>query len=120
MPVASPPSVTQGCHRQWSITMLPKAKSESEESDVTGTSPAVGRIPETAHGDEPAPIDGTWPMHSEPASEGGADGEARHRGIAERAYLRAASRGFEGGKELDDWLAAEAEMDGAHDGSGVR
>lgn len=31
--------------------------------------------------------------------------------IGEAAYYRAASRGFEPGHELDDWLAAEAEID---------
>ena len=36
--------------------------------------------------------------------------EARHRGIAERAYFRAERRGFAPDHELDDWLAAEAEQ----------
>jgi hypothetical protein len=31
--------------------------------------------------------------------------------IAEIAYLRAQRRGFEPGHELEDWLAAEAEVD---------
>jgi hypothetical protein len=33
-----------------------------------------------------------------------------HAQIAERAYLRAQLRGFAPGQELDDWLAAEAEV----------
>jgi hypothetical protein len=33
-----------------------------------------------------------------------------HAQIAERAYLRAQLRGFAPGLELDDWLAAEAEL----------
>jgi hypothetical protein len=33
-----------------------------------------------------------------------------HAQIAERAYLRAQLRGFAPGQELDDWLAAEAEI----------
>jgi hypothetical protein len=33
-----------------------------------------------------------------------------HVQIAERAYLRAQLRGFAPGQELDDWLAAEAEI----------
>lgn len=37
------------------------------------------------------------------------DREAR---IAEAAYWRAERRGFAGGQELDDWLAAEKEVDG--------
>jgi hypothetical protein len=35
----------------------------------------------------------------------------RHRRIAESAYLSAAARGFGGDHELDDWLAAEREVD---------
>jgi hypothetical protein len=31
--------------------------------------------------------------------------------IAEAAYLRAERRGFAGGDEREDWLAAEAEVD---------
>jgi hypothetical protein len=31
--------------------------------------------------------------------------------IAEAAYYRAEQRGFEPGSELDDWLAAEIEVD---------
>ena len=35
---------------------------------------------------------------------------ARHVRIAVAAYLRAESRGFEPGRELDDWLEAEREV----------
>jgi hypothetical protein len=31
--------------------------------------------------------------------------------IAQAAYLRAERRGFTGGNEIEDWLAAEAEVD---------
>jgi hypothetical protein len=31
--------------------------------------------------------------------------------IAEAAYFRASCRGFRGGSNLEDWLAAEAEID---------
>lgn len=37
--------------------------------------------------------------------------EARRQLIAENAYRRAERRGFEGGRENEDWLAAEAEVD---------
>jgi hypothetical protein len=37
--------------------------------------------------------------------------ETRRALIAEAAYLRAERRGFVGGQETDDWLAAEAEVD---------
>lgn len=36
--------------------------------------------------------------------------EARQKLIQEAAYWRAQARNFEGDAELDDWLAAEAEM----------
>ena len=36
----------------------------------------------------------------------------RLRHIATRAYFKAETRGFQPGKELDDWLEAEAEFDG--------
>ena len=39
--------------------------------------------------------------------------EARLRRIRETAYLKAQSRGFAPGHELDDWLEAEAEVDAA-------
>jgi Protein of unknown function (DUF2934) len=35
----------------------------------------------------------------------------RYQRIAERAYLLAAARGFAGDHQLDDWLAAEREVD---------
>lgn len=38
-------------------------------------------------------------------------GEDRQQLIAEAAYFRAEQRGFRPGGELDDWLAAEIEVD---------
>lgn len=35
----------------------------------------------------------------------------RHRLIAEAAYYRSLQRGFEDGNAMEDWLAAEAEVD---------
>jgi hypothetical protein len=37
--------------------------------------------------------------------------ESREARIAEAAYWRAERRGFVAGQELDDWLAAEKEVD---------
>lgn len=37
----------------------------------------------------------------------------RHRMIAETAYFRWLHRGFGSGHELEDWLAAEAQVDAA-------
>ena len=39
--------------------------------------------------------------------------EDRHRRIELAAYFRAEKRGFAPGRELDDWLAAEEEVDAA-------
>jgi hypothetical protein len=39
------------------------------------------------------------------------DAEARYRMIAELAYSKAEKRGFENGSPVDDWLAAEREVD---------
>jgi hypothetical protein len=38
--------------------------------------------------------------------------ESREARIAEAAYWRAEQRGFASGHELDDWLAAERQIDG--------
>jgi hypothetical protein len=38
-------------------------------------------------------------------------GKERERHIREAAYFKAERRGFAPGHELDDWLAAEAEID---------
>lgn len=37
--------------------------------------------------------------------------DARRAMVAQAAYLRAERRGFVGGDEVEDWLAAEAEVD---------
>ena len=50
------------------------------------------------------------PSPSEAARESSPAPVELHVQIAERAYLRAQMRGFAPGQELDDWLAAEAEI----------
>ena len=42
-----------------------------------------------------------------------AEPQAREAMVAEAAYFRSAHRGFEPGHEVDDWLAAESEIEGA-------
>lgn len=39
------------------------------------------------------------------------DADSRHERIARAAYLRAASRGFEPGREVEDWLESERAID---------
>ena len=59
----------------------------NELRDPTGSEPALMREPLTMNWAE------------------------RHSMIASAAYFRAQKRGFEPGRELDDWLGAEAEID---------
>jgi hypothetical protein len=49
----------------------------------------------------------------------GAPDETRERQIREAAYRRAEQRGFAPGAELDDWLAAEREVNEASGGNSV-
>jgi len=51
------------------------------------------------------------PGKSQPVHEKARAGEDRYRMIAEAAYRRAEQRGFVPGSELQDWLAAEIEVD---------
>jgi hypothetical protein len=44
--------------------------------------------------------------------------QVRHASIAEAAYFRAERRGFAPGHELEDWLAAEDEVEGRLIGEG--
>lgn len=46
-----------------------------------------------------------------PEATGGITAEERLQRIAESAYYRAERRGFSGGDAMQDWLAAEAEVD---------
>ncbi len=39
------------------------------------------------------------------------DAERRRAMVAEAAYYRAEQRGFEPGRELEDWCAAESDVD---------
>ncbi|MFZ5508608.1 MAG: DUF2934 domain-containing protein [Pseudomonadota bacterium] len=54
-----------------------------------------------------------------PRANEGLNPEERLRYIAEAAYYRAEKRGFVPGSELDDWLEAEAEVDGRLSRPGV-
>lgn len=53
------------------------------------------------------------PIHTEAGTAGRDDSaaEARWRRTAEAAFYRAEARGFAPGRELDDWLEAERELD---------
>jgi hypothetical protein len=47
----------------------------------------------------------------QPDAHGRIDPEQRRALIAEAAYYRAEQRGFEPGRELEDWCAAESDID---------
>ena len=51
------------------------------------------------------------PLESTAVAPAGVTAEERYQLIAQAAYRRAEQRGFIPGGELDDWLAAEAEID---------
>ncbi|HEY3730711.1 MAG TPA: DUF2934 domain-containing protein [Steroidobacteraceae bacterium] len=55
---------------------------------------------------QPESVDASWPARIlDPTAP-------RETLIATAAYYRAARRGFESGHEMEDWLAAEREIDG--------
>jgi hypothetical protein len=58
----------------------------------------------------PKPTHNFYPLRFSPPMVA-SQSERRHM-IEKAAYLRAASRNFEAGHELEDWLAAEAEING--------
>jgi hypothetical protein len=49
------------------------------------------------------------PAANDPGTRDASERAARQARIRERAYRRAEARGFAPGRELEDWLAAEAE-----------
>lgn len=80
------------------------------QSTATGKKNPVGPVkskPVTAR-NQPAKSGKSAPSG---AGKIAANGEDRHNMIATAAYYRAERRGFNGGDETEDWLAAEAEID---------
>jgi len=66
----------------------------------------IARKPRSAKDEAVAVVVGLLSPPSEPT-------EVQRRAmVSEAAYYRAQKRGFEPGRELDDWLAAEAEIAG--------
>ena len=76
------------------------------DSDVSGQANLGARptAPASAAAAQPDSGMGATPAFIEP--------KQRRAMIAEAAYYRAASRGFEPGRELEDWYLAEDEIDG--------
>jgi hypothetical protein len=59
-------------------------------------------------GDASTPV--RQPGHQNPSFGAGPAQSLRQRDVAEAAYFKAMARGFEPGRELDDWFAAEREL----------
>lgn len=91
----------------------------SESSTRSAKVPARGHAGHGSHHHERHPrataIEGTEAHGSEQPFEEGAydeiDPDLRHRLISEAAYEIYARRGYVDGFDVDDWLAAEAQVD---------
>ncbi len=84
--------------------------------DTGKASPPRGKQPRAGRHASPAPAGTTAPPR--PNSLLGAalrvvSGDERRLMICEAAYYLAEQRGFEAGHELEDWLAAESQVDAA-------
>lgn len=83
------------------------------QSTTTSKKTSAGAAPRSASAGKAVK---SSPAKSRKAATGGngqamMNGEDRHNMIAMAAYFRAEQRGFNGGCEMEDWLAAEAEID---------
>ena len=68
----------------------------------------------------PPPNDIQAPLKPEPpVTVSFMEPDKRHAQICEAAYFRAERRGFCPGQELDDWLAAEGEIDRTQQSGGA-
>lgn len=77
---------------------MPKQKPARARQATSRKKPAVR--------EQPGPAES---VQTAPSASSVADA-ARQKMISEAAYYRAQRRGFAPGRELDDWLAAEAEI----------
>lgn len=97
-------------------TIMATRKTAATTKGSTGKAPAApkqGAKPAVAK--QPAATEVTQPMAKSPAAPKGAKpsppGFEKLVMVAEAAYYRAERRGFAPGAEMDDWLAAEAEIE---------
>jgi hypothetical protein len=79
------------------------------------TTPSPSRSESQQSVQKAAPRARTAPVSPSPGSDASNDvsvsEDARRALVAQAAYLRAERRGFAPGGEVEDWLAAEAEVD---------
>lgn len=77
-----------------------KPAADALGSQAAATAPADAPTPAPRASIKPIKVTVTSRVH-----------EDRHASIAKAAYFRAESRGFAPGHEVEDWLAAEEEVD---------
>jgi hypothetical protein len=80
-------------------------RDETERHQMKSATDRSTDEPTSAAGEDTIEGHSLWPHQS--------DLDTRHSRISEAAYRLAEARGFESGSELDDWLAAERELDEA-------
>ncbi|TMG83036.1 MAG: DUF2934 domain-containing protein [Betaproteobacteria bacterium] len=87
-------------------------KAPQAPSNVTDRESPADLLPPGLRGAPTSATQTQTPEQSKAPSQVGIDAETRHRMIREAAYRLYARRGYLEGFELDDWLQAEAEVDG--------
>ena len=88
-----------------------RAPRKTAPAKAKAPAPRAPRAPRAASSQAVAPAAAPRPENGK-AAVARLSPEERHRLIAEAAYFRASRRGFDGAAEVEDWLAAEAEIDG--------
>jgi hypothetical protein len=78
------------------------------ESEIPQTEQAAGKST-----DQTASAAAANAIEGDSLSPHQSEVDARHRRISAAAYRIAEARGFANGSELDDWLAAERQLDAA-------
>jgi len=81
-------------------------------SKTTASKSAGAKRSSTRTSSAPTNVQAQPTSYSQALPEPTPNADARQHMIAEAAYYRAEHRGFQPGYELEDWLAAEAEVVG--------
>ncbi len=115
MATRSPRSTTTDAARIAPLPKAAKSRTTKPATSARAKKAVMGAVPDAAK-TRPAPQSEIAPAtvtHSEARLlEAAGSAEMRLALIAEAAYFRAAGRHFAPGYEVEDWLAAEAEVDG--------
>lgn len=93
-------------------TQTPARTPTSPPGHVPGSSPTQTAAKAPAKSSTKAAPRRAQPVQADPTAQTAAVSDDQRRGmIAEAAYFHAEQRGFAPGGEVEDWLAAEAEVD---------